>query len=355
MITLLTGLPGNGKTLFGIENLRKISQREDRPVYYSGINDLKLPWFAHEPKDWEALPPKALLVVDEAWKHFPVRPNGSAVPPWIGKLAEHRHKGVDIWLIVQHPSLLDAFVRKLVGQHFHVHRKFGTQNATVHEWQSTKDNCDKQRTDSIKHHWSYPKDIYDLYKSADAHTYKRRIPAKVWLFVLLPVIIGALVWVAWTRYLDPARKAPPVTPALATGSPAPGSANAVGAAAAVLTPAAYVAQHAPRVEGLAYTAPVYDGVTEPVEAPFPAACVVMGEVCRCYSQQATRLDVPDSLCRSIVERGFFVAWQQKLEKPPAPLPAVVPSVGSAPVVLAAGFEHLRPKVTAVSEASAFVR
>src|SRR6185503_2096491 len=75
-----------------------------------------------------------------------------------------------------------------------------------------------------------------------------------------------------------------------------------------LSAAEWVAEYRPRVEGLAYTAPVYDDVTKPVRAPYPAACLASKARCGCYSDQGTRLDMPEALCRQIVERGFYVAW-----------------------------------------------
>jgi len=72
----------------------------------------------------------------------------------------------------------------------------------------------------------------------------------------------------------------------------------------------WIAEQQPRVQGLAYSAPIYDDVTKATEAPYPAACVRSeNNGCRCYSQQGTRLDVPLELCGQIIERGFFVAWK----------------------------------------------
>jgi zona occludens toxin len=79
----------------------------------------------------------------------------------------------------------------------------------------------------------------------------------------------------------------------------------------VMSTAEYLGSHQPRVSGLEYTAPAYDDVTKPVRAPFPAACLANKSRCGCYSQQGTRLDVPDSICLQIVAGGFFVAWDDE--------------------------------------------
>jgi len=44
MIEQVTGLPGAGKTLITLTRVKEISERENRPVYYNGIPELKLPW-----------------------------------------------------------------------------------------------------------------------------------------------------------------------------------------------------------------------------------------------------------------------------------------------------------------------
>jgi zona occludens toxin len=56
---------------------------------------------------------------------------------------------------------------------------------------------------------------------------------------------------------------------------------------------------------------LYDEITKPTTAPFPAACASMGKRCRCYSQQGTALDVPHQLCENIVDRGFFKEWEER--------------------------------------------
>ena len=68
----------------------------------------------------------------------------------------------------------------------------------------------------------------------------------------------------------------------------------------------YIEARKPRIAGLDYTAPIYDSVTTPVRAPYPAACVESRERCQCYSQDGTRLTVGRTMCHSIVQNGFFV-------------------------------------------------
>lgn len=64
--------------------------------------------------------------------------------------------------------------------------------------------------------------------------------------------------------------------------------------------------------GLPHTAPAYDEVTKVARAPVPAACVASAARCVCYSQQGTRLDTPEDLCRQIVKDGYFAEFDDSM-------------------------------------------
>lgn len=322
-IELVTGLPGHGKTLYTIARLRDRAKAEGRPVFHDGIKGLKLPWPECKAEDWQNLEAGSILVIDEAQRVFPVR--GRPQPPkWIEDLAMHRHRGIDLVLITQNPMLIDSFVRRLVDRHFHVVRTFGLQRATVHEFPNgVRQDVERSREGSIRHEWSYDKSVYELYQSAELHTVKRRIPSRVYVLASLPFVLGVLLWFIWSRLAPDAAAERVAEQSGQTTSTGSGLLSGVTRAAAPAAQSAagspgpdWLAAQSPRVPGLPHTAPVYDSATAPVTAPYPAACVSTSSRCKCYSQQATVLETPDSLCRSIVERGFFVAWQQLLPQAP---------------------------------------
>lgn len=308
MITLITGLPGAGKTLYALNFVKNLSEKDNRPVYYSGINDIKLPWFELEKgEDWHSVPTGSIVLIDECQRVFRPRGNGSAVPVHVSKLETHRHDGIDLVVITQHPMLADSNLRRLVGQHFHVVRAFGTKKATVHEFQEVKTDCDKNRSGSVRHDFFYPKDSFNWYKSAELHTHKARIPARVFFILGLPLLLAALVYLAYSFW-----RIPGTGNTLETKSPT----TAISPSAAIQAPkfksaAQFLDERVPRVAGLAYTAPIYDEVTRPVDAPFPAACISSLEKCTCFSQQATILDIPEPVCKQIVARGYFKDWEGK--------------------------------------------
>lgn len=323
MLTLITGLPGNGKTLFALSWVKEKAEKENRPVFYHNIKDLALPWSPIDPEKWFDAPPGSIIFIDEAQQVFPNKPNGATRPEHYEKIAVHRHNGLDIVVVTQHPGLIDTFLRHLVGQHFHVRRKFGMESATIYEWDKVNPQPQNpaQQKVAIPMKWKYPKLAYTWYKSAEVHTVKRRIPAKVFLALgFVGLVIGAAMF--FMRKFDkPVAELTPVVATNAQGVPVdsvavhssrPGVSGPDAPFDAVADAREYVAMNTPRVEGLPHTAPRYDQITAAVRAPIPAACVQIGTVrsekgirCKCYSQQGTPMDVQYNMCIHMAQNGWF--------------------------------------------------
>lgn len=330
MIELRTGLPGNGKTLLAIHEVKAWAEREGREVYYNGIPDLNLPWHKlDDPTKWYEVPPNSIVLMDEAQRTFRNRSLGAIPPKHVTELETHRHLGVDLVFITQHPSLIDPSVRRLAGRHIHSIRVWGMEAATVHKWDSVRDNCDKPagRKDSESRKWIFDKSLYGVYKSAEVHTMKRSIPLRVKLLALVPVVLAACSWFTYHQLHK-------ITPGVEntnkntnTNAQAPGPERIAGAGGVVPGAAApagkqpvdpvqdlkeYVWKETPRVAGLPQTAPKYDALTVPTRVPVPAMCIQKGSAtsgrevsCKCWSQQGTPMDVPFNMCMSFARDGFF--------------------------------------------------
>lgn len=307
MFSVTSGLPGAGKTLWTIVHVEAMRKRENREVFYHGIADLALDWRKLEdPLKWFDCPSGAIIVIDEAQNLFPTRGTAQKAPEHVARAATHRHQGHDVFLITQHPGKLDASLRKDIEVHRHIMRKFGSHWATVHQWQGVRENCDKTRKDSVATQWRYPKEAFGLYKSAEVHTHKVRVPAKLWLALLLPVIVvGAFLWIFRDRS---AETVPPgqqqqttLTTAQQRGDPEPRNRPK--------TVAEYLADQTPRVPGLEHSAPAYDALTTPKMVPVPAACIDWpGKGCNCFTQQGTPYRTSAEICQQIVKSGIFLPF-----------------------------------------------
>jgi len=329
VIHLHTGLPGAGKTLCTLVEVKRRAEAENRPVYYSGVADLRLPWIELDKgDDWVSVPDGSIIVIDEAQRIFRPRHHASQVPEYVAALETHRHRGLDLYIVTQHPKLVDANVRRLVGQHVHFVRAFGAKAVTRHQWGEVKEDP-QSRDDSERALVPYPADAFSWYKSAEVHTHKVRLPRAVWVLAVLPVLVVGLGYVAW-RGLSSWGGSSATTPATVDAGKLVKAAP--GGKADNLTPsqqaANWLADRQPRIAGLAYSAPRYDKLTEPTDAPFPAVCISTASRCRCYSQQGTRLDVADDLCRNFASSGFFKDWGEQ------PLQAVAAPAGGGSASLA---------------------
>jgi len=337
MITLITGLPGNGKTLFALWYIQDKAKRETREVYYHNIKDLNLSgWTVFDPQKWMDLPHGSIIVIDEAQDIFPKKPNGANLPDYYSELAKHRHRGFDIYLITQHPTLLDNFVRQLVGQHFHAIRKFGLARNTIYEWSAANPSPQSPAShkNAIAFKWKYPKEVFTWYKSAEVHTVKRSIPLKLILAVLFVIAVpttGYFVLDWWQKKNSAPPDVVPVSRQGAIVSPSSGSSSFVSGYGSsnrkeefdpIVDARIYVQQNTPRVAGLPQTAPKYDELTMPTRVPVPAACIQVGVAregkaaprCKCYTQAGTPMEVEYNMCISIAQNGYFLDFDPDARK-----------------------------------------
>lgn len=327
MITLGTGLPGNGKTLFMLWYLKRKADKEKREVYYHNVKDLNAQavgnWQTFDPEKWYELPHGSIVLIDECQDIFGKKPNGAALPEHYTKLNTHRHLGIDLFLITQHPTLIDNSVRRLVGQHFHSIRKFGFQRSTIYEWSTAAaaPELPSSQKNAVAMKWKFPKEVFGWYKSAEVHTVKRAVPAKLVLACLFVVGVFGYGYYALDQFQQrgksqdvqtastPAFTHEGVVPVADVALPArrPGYEDPVADAQQ------YMFNQTPRVENLPETAPRYDGLTVPTRVPVPAMCVQIGDVqgekpvrCQCYTQQATKMDIEFNMCISIARNGRFI-------------------------------------------------
>lgn len=310
MITLITGTPGSGKSVYAVWHEIKTAIEKGRNVYSCGIPKLTLPAIPmkdEEARSWYKTAPKvdpddpdeipllstveegSLIVIDEVQRLW--RPTGAgAVPPDIAALETHRHHGMDFVVITQHPSLLHRNVRALVGKHIHLRSTaLGNYLYEFPEW------CENPQTKSarqscVRSRYRLPKQAFALYESASLHVKtSKRLPIQYFIFfaVLLAVPVGGYLFVKnmYDRTHVAEKKPDPVL--FGVGKPPSMSAVQPGQAEE--------------------KKPVFlnvSMVTPQIDWSKVAACVSNTDVCRCYGDTAERLAVPDRACRDAIEFGW---------------------------------------------------
>lgn len=333
MLTLITGVPGSGKTLYGVQELllpvvgKSVKVHTDDGVevehprtIYTNIRGLALDhelceagaiwervkegtrevWRQaadgnrlgfHNWHEWAK--PGAVFLVDEFQRLWPPRPNGAPVPPDVQALDTHRHMGVDFILITQNANNVDRHVLGLIGRHLHVRRIANMPMAIVYEW----DHCSRSLMYSkaiTKSPWRYKRSTYKLYNSAQVHTKQpRSIPPL--LFVVLAAVAAA-AWFMPTAYSRIVDKASGVVPTASPARPAASVAQAVPADRASAAPHGQPAPlpPSPPLEPLAAFV-----------ARKPMGCITFKDRCDCYGEDGALMsDVDPAICRAGSQHVF---------------------------------------------------
>jgi len=339
MITLITGTPGAGKTLYAIAKLLQPvigttvtkknddgSSEEVTRIVYTNINGLQLEhepissggdWVQDTKRAWQFQPigegqglrdwhkwakPGSLIVYDEFQKVWPMVPNGTPIPPDIQSLDTHRHLGVDFILITQSPNNYNRHIQGLVGRHLHVRRMGNLGLTVVYEW----DHCSKQLMYSksiSKAPWRYDKSIFNLYKSAELHTKTpRRLPALA--FVIIAALVGAAFLIPTfisrlSEYTEIATQTIEQTPSDGLNTPVQTTSSAV-------TPEQFdFLAYIPRLSHQPNSAPAFDQLRQVINMPRIAGALCSTTRCICYTDQGTNTGLSSEECRSWKENPPF--------------------------------------------------
>lgn len=196
MITLITGLPGAGKTAALVSLLSGLPK--DRPLFVHGVPDLKI---AHEAIDgalWHEAPEGAIIAIDEAQTVFRATGAGSLIPQNIRLLETHRHNGHDLYLVTQHPRLIHSSVRALVGRHVHL-RNVPLLGRRWYEWPEVGDPA-RFKTAPTSKGFRLPRDALGLYRSATEHfKVSRMAPRSAMLLGAALLVMVGLAWYVTVR------------------------------------------------------------------------------------------------------------------------------------------------------------
>lgn len=326
MITLITGVPGAGKTLYAVDQILQPEAKAGRQLFVDGIPDLLVNHEpAPDPLDWPNWAPQgAHIVIDEVQRIWRPESAGKAIPPSIAELETHRHRGLDFTIMTQHPNLIHSNVRRLVGRHIHVRRT--ALGVVVYEWSECKTNPDTAwRSALTKLRWKHPKSSFGLYKSASIHQkVKFRLPKAIWLIIIPALVLPFAGYFLYSILSNPLSKA-----AVSGGKPAQPSgfiAQSQNPSQAQLPPGQLPQtalqppveinireQFIPRVSGQPETAPAYDNLRVVKSMPRIAACMASDSSCVCYTEQATLIDMTEGQCRQHLERRAYDPYRDAAE------------------------------------------
>lgn len=242
MITLITGVPGAGKTLYAVykhvvgelekqsgnkggsfdylvgeeiisddlsiaqdvktQTVRKVYRSIDveRPIY-TDINGLMVENVKRIPNDnydFNQFPEGSIIIYDECQQRDSFKASRTRPDHIVESLQTHRHKAYDIIFITQSPRFVNKYVLDNVGKHIHFQNKARGKGSVGRVWSEAQTNPSSEAAKKISENtinFFFPKRLFGLYRSTVKNTHKLEVPWKK----LLPFGVG-IVFLAVSGY-----------------------------------------------------------------------------------------------------------------------------------------------------------
>lgn len=298
MITLITAVPGSGKTLFAVSLIQGFLN-EGRPVYQN-IEGLQVDKFENNhllfdaPADWTQTPDGSVVMYDECQQPhlYPATgERGQIHDDRLKRMEVHRHTGHDLFFITQAPTFVHHHVRKLVGQHIHFYRGHGATRVAKYTWSHTVDNPNDRREQERADFqtFGFDKKLFELYKSSTIHTHKFKIPKKIiFIFSLIAVIFAGAAFSFSQGGIFGGKSQVSISSAPANSGTLPLAARTPP------SPLSYLAD-TPLVRSL-------------------GGCIGNDRACRCYTRDMEPLDLEPTQCRILMRQPLPMTVSTKSER-----------------------------------------
>jgi hypothetical protein len=242
---------------------------------------------------WLWCKPGDLIVVDEAQFVAPRGTLGRKPPYWVQSLEVHRHYGVDFIFITQHPGLIDAVIKALVGLHRHVRSVMGSPLCMVYVWDHASNP--ERFTLANKTMFRRRKSHYALFHSSVAHV--KPPTAGRGALMLVPLLLLAGAFLSW-RLVDKWSKPP------------------AQAVAAVEVSKTTVGQ------GVGGVHPVSTRPKGFIDVPDLQGCYAVGDDCRCMDRSGRYVRIEVAMCKASASSfDGLIQWQPSKSQPPRPVAA----------------------------------
>lgn len=232
-VSLITGVPGHGKTQVAIREILKFVSENDklekqgeprRPIFcdIAGINEKghtpipdvepipfdEMIWFGgqaspfieHKPDNLHCPPIGSIFVFDECqFKDWIRQRSGALSSDWrIRSMETHRHAGLDIILIAQGANYIHSHLHDLISPHYHVERPLNlpfTNLFTFNRYQKQPSSTTSKKHADDQINFGLGKKYGQYYKSSAQHNMKAKIPRKlIWLLGIFVCLIVATVY-----------------------------------------------------------------------------------------------------------------------------------------------------------------
>lgn len=199
-ITLITGTPRSGKTLYAVEQLHKFILADDLRPIYCDIRGITSNVVLPAPDDWRDVPDGSVIFYDECQFKPIFNAKFRGQSDIILEMTMHGHRGIDIFFITQGTRYMNTDIFPLVNRHVHVHNSFRSKRGSkLYLWDTVQTNLSKSNlkdaVDVIS--WRYPEHLYDTYISSTVHNKESYLSGRIKkaIGILIALVCVAIYYV----------------------------------------------------------------------------------------------------------------------------------------------------------------
>lgn len=326
-LNLITGKPGSYKSAYVMD--LALNSDKSRPIFFCNFKDLRIDKLKEHGldarlmnsfEDWISCPDGSLIFIDEIQeftRHVQTKAKTEELPEHFTLLEKHRHRGIDIFIVTQHPMFIHTHLRRLLEKHTHMQRAIGLPYSNMRQWHNVCNEPEDAKNATIQNGCTVEiyrpnKQVFQFYTSTVKDTHKFKVPKKLLTYLSL-ILIGLLVSAYFaqgfvSKYIlgggssdsvstdSPSESAPPATSIAATDSKFYASSNSN--------------KKIDPNEGLIFdpSNPTdYKPVDyrPPVDFPRVKGVIIWDGKCHAYSQQGTPMEVSQKVCMQYFNNRQF--------------------------------------------------
>lgn len=314
-ITLITGKPGTGKTVFAVSGYIKPELQKGRIVYTNGIPDLKFRhieltkedlnrWDEREPVEGRqgvyeltTIKEDALIVVDEAADVWPAL-HVKEIPQFLQYLRKHRKHALDFLLLTQDPHFLHPHVLLNVDRHIHLVTDWrGTYS---YEWPEYCANpiMPSNQNRAVSKPYKLDKTVFTEFYSATKHLpkAKRSVPKMVYAALAMLFLVPAASYGVYNTISSKLES--PVTELAIAEEPEKKISPDIQSS--FIPASESVVNNAPVRQSMSMLSDAYDWSQV-------SACLSSKTNCVCYGRSAQRLNIDPATCAAAIDYGWITS------------------------------------------------
>ncbi|ENX34259.1 hypothetical protein F889_02923 [Acinetobacter colistiniresistens] len=322
-LRLITGGIGTGKSLWTVDQLFQLKDKEPDRKVYTDITGIQHTGIISVPADfdWRDAENNSLIVFDEVqYKELFSRHN-SKRDQQILDLTTIRKRGIELWVITQRARFLNADVLGLVNEHVHLEKKAKKASKVFIFQEAETTITQKKKMFAFKKYvYQYPEHLYGFYESIkeDAKHHTRSWVHQGIILVLITMAI-ALIGIGITVYKGymSSDLAKQQQAAAETAKPS----ETQNAAQPTQGTTSTQQSSSNSVEKISYNPnrPYqfdYEFQYEVKDKPQLAGCIIFKNECTCYTQQATKLEMTQKDCKRYMsgDRPFNAFRQPSMQQ-----------------------------------------